>query len=105
MRIELKPLREQVMVITGASSGIGLATARLAASQGCRVVLAARSVHVLKAIQNQIRAAGSEAVAVEADVSRPADVQRIAQVAEEKFGQIARGSITPGCRYSDALPR
>lgn len=88
MRIELKPLREQVMVITGASSGIGLATARLAASQGCRVVLAARSVHVLKAIQNQIRAAGSEAVAVEADVSRPADVQRIAQVAEEKFGQI-----------------
>ncbi len=88
MRYELKPLHEQVMVITGASSGIGLATARMAASQGCRVVLAARSVHVLKAIRNQIKAAGSEAVSVEADVSRPEDVRRIAEVALDWFGQI-----------------
>ncbi len=88
MPIELRPLHEQVMVITGASSGIGLATARLAASQGCRVVLAARTGHVLKAIQNQIRSAGSQAVAVQADVSRPEDVKRIAQVALDEFGQI-----------------
>ncbi len=88
MGIELKPLHEQVMVITGASSGIGLATARMAAAQGCRVVLAARSVHVLKAVQNQIKSAGSEAVAVEADVSRPEDVKRIGQAALERFGQI-----------------
>jgi NADP-dependent 3-hydroxy acid dehydrogenase YdfG len=44
----LKPVAEQVIVITGASSGIGLATARAAARQGAKVVLAARSEDTLK---------------------------------------------------------
>ncbi len=43
MNVKLKPLREQVIVITGATSGIGLATARMAAGRGARLVLAARS--------------------------------------------------------------
>ena len=46
-----KPLREQVIVITGASSGIGLATARMAAKRGARVVLAARSGDALARIR------------------------------------------------------
>src|SRR4051812_16916028 len=48
MRIRLKPLDEQVIVIVGASSGIGLATARLAASRGARLVLAGRSELALR---------------------------------------------------------
>ena len=47
MAATLKPLSEQVMVITGASSGIGLATARRAAAAGARVVLAARNSEAL----------------------------------------------------------
>ena len=47
MRISLKPLHEQVIVITGASSGIGLATARLAIEKGARVVLVARNEEAL----------------------------------------------------------
>jgi NAD(P)-dependent dehydrogenase (short-subunit alcohol dehydrogenase family) len=50
MPIDLKPLDQQVIVITGASSGIGLATARTAASKGAKVVLAARSGATLKEI-------------------------------------------------------
>ena len=50
MRLELRPLSEQVVVITGASSGIGLCTARAAAKQGARVVLAARSGDVLEQV-------------------------------------------------------
>ncbi|GJE47322.1 hypothetical protein GOFOIKOB_0343 [Methylobacterium tardum] len=65
-----KPLREQVVVITGASSGIGLATARMAAERGARVVLAARSGDVLAQVADEI---GQKAAYVVADVrtSRP----------------------------------
>ena len=54
-----KPLREQVIVITGASSGIGLATARMAAERGARVVLAARSGDVLARSPAEIEAAAA----------------------------------------------
>lgn len=59
-----KPLREQVIVVTGASSGIGLATVRMAAKAGARVVLAARSGDVLARVAAEI---GARAVAVTAD--------------------------------------
>ncbi|MPY65867.1 SDR family oxidoreductase [Deinococcus sp. SDU3-2] len=81
-----KPLSEQVIVITGASSGIGLSTARLAAQEGARLVLAARSEEALRQLANEITAAGGEAVPVVADVSREEDVAHIAQVARERFG-------------------
>ncbi|GAA4328067.1 SDR family oxidoreductase [Pigmentiphaga soli] len=88
MDISLKPLDEQVVVITGASSGIGLATALAAAQQGARLVLAARSKQTLDEIVERIGASGGEAVAVEADVGVRADVERIARVALERFGRI-----------------
>ena len=50
--VSLKPLAEQVIVITAASSGIGLVTARMAARAGARVVLAARNVEALQALED-----------------------------------------------------
>lgn len=64
-----KPLNEQVIVITGASSGIGLCTALLAAERGAQVVLLARSAQTLEEIVQAITASGGSAHAVTADVS------------------------------------
>ena len=88
MKTNLKPLDQQVMVITGASSGIGLATALAAARQGARLVLAARSGGTLEAVVAQIEATGGQAVAVPADVADRAQVERVAQTAIERFGAI-----------------
>jgi short-subunit dehydrogenase len=88
MSIRLKPLEEQVLVITGASSGIGLTTARMAAEKGVRgLVLAARSDDALKELVAQINAAGkTQAVAVPCDVGDENAVRRVAEVARERFG-------------------
>jgi short-subunit dehydrogenase len=88
MNIQLLPLREQVMVITGASSGIGLVTAKQAAAQGAALVLVARNERDLWKAVDQIRDGGGRAVAVVADVGILAQVERVAQVAVQEFGQI-----------------
>jgi short-subunit dehydrogenase len=86
--IKLKSLDQQVIVITGASSGIGLATAIAACAQGAKVVLAARSQDTLQKIVQDITADGGEAIAVTADVARREAVERIARAAIERFGRI-----------------
>ncbi|UUX95595.1 SDR family oxidoreductase [Aquabacterium sp. J223] len=84
-----KPLNQQVIVITGASSGIGLATARMAAREGARLVLAARSEPALQQIADELSALPAcEAVAVACDVGRREDVDRVAATALERFGRI-----------------
>src|SRR4051812_41491421 len=88
MSVKLKPLDQQVIVITGASSGIGLTTALAAAAQGAKVVLAARSGETLDQIVGDIAGDGGQAVSVTADVGNRADVERIAQTATERFGRI-----------------
>jgi len=88
MPLKLRPVSEQVIVITGASSGIGLATARLAAARGARVVLAARTREALAEAVDSIRYAGGQAIFVEADVAREADHQKIAAAAVDAFGGI-----------------
>lgn len=86
MAIALKPLGEQVIVITGASSGIGLATARAAAEKGARVVLVSRNGPALADIEQQIRKSGGDAIHVVADVADRGDVERVATTAFERYG-------------------
>ena len=88
MATNLRKLNEQVMVITGASSGIGLATARLAARQGARVVLSSRDDTDLAQAVEEIRAAGGRAIHVVADVADQAAMQRLAEAAVREFGRI-----------------
>lgn len=88
MNIQLLPLREQVMVITGASSGIGLVTAKQAAAQGAALVLVARNERDLWKAVDEIRDGGGRAVAVVADVGILAQVERVAEVAVQEFGHI-----------------
>jgi short-subunit dehydrogenase len=87
-RIRLRPIDEQAIVITGASSGIGLVTAREAARRGACVVLAARNRDDLERAVAGIRDGGGRAVAVVADVAVPAQVERIADEAVRAFGRI-----------------
>jgi short-subunit dehydrogenase len=88
MSKRFKPLEEQVVVVTGASSGIGLATAEMAAERGARVVLVARSEDKLRTVEARLKARGLEALAVVADVSRPDEVEAAAHAAAEAFGGI-----------------
>jgi short-subunit dehydrogenase len=87
MAVALKELNEQVMVITGASSGIGLVTSRMAAKRGTRLVLSSRSEEELGELTEEIRTDGGQAIAVRADVGEQEDVRRLAQAAQEQFGE------------------
>lgn len=88
MTIQLKPLRDQVMVITGASSGIGLATAQAAAEKKVKLVLAARSDETLKALAERICGSGGEANSVHCDVTDKLQVEEVARAAIGRFGRI-----------------
>jgi len=88
MSVRLLPLGEQVIVITGASSGIGLVTAKQAAAAGARVVLAARNAHDLDRAVADIRGNGGRAIHVVADVADRQRVDAIAEAAIHEFGRI-----------------
>lgn len=88
MSAKLKKIQDQVVVITGASSGIGLATVELLAEKGASVVLAARSDETLDDVAAQIAVRGGRSIAVTCDVTDRAQVDRLAAVAVERFGRI-----------------
>lgn len=88
MKITLKPLADQVIVITGASSGIGLMTAKRAAAQGAKVVLVARNGQSLRKAVEEITAAGGEAIFAVADVGDIAAVRAAAAAAKARYGRI-----------------
>lgn len=86
MKPALKSVHDQVMVLLGATSGIGLATARKAAARGARLVIAARNEEALREIANELNDLGTEAIPVVADVANEADVRHVAAAAIDRFG-------------------
>lgn len=86
MRPRLKPISDQVIVITGASSGINLVLARQAAALGARVLLVSRNEPVLAQVCDEIRASGATAHYSVADVADEEQVRRAAGVAIERYG-------------------
>lgn len=83
-----RKLAEQVVVITGASSGIGRETALLFARNGASVVLAARNEEGLRSVAAEIEGAGGQAQVVVTDVAQWSQVERLAQQAVDRFGRI-----------------
>jgi short-subunit dehydrogenase len=86
--MQLRKLSEQVIVITGASSGIGRATAKMAAQKGARVMLTSRSEQELANVVAEIREAGGRASFHAADVTRADQVEAVARRAEREYGRI-----------------
>jgi short-subunit dehydrogenase len=85
---KLKPLSEQVVVITGASSGIGLATAKMAAGRGAQVVLVSRDEEDLARAVQDIRQQGGRAAHLVADVADQGATERVAREVVVQFGRI-----------------
>lgn len=104
----LKPLNEQVVVIFGASSGIGRETALQFAKSGAKVVVAARGKNGLDSLVEDIQQQGGEALAVVADAADFNQVQNVAHRAVERFGGIdtwvQTAAISIYARFEDTTP-
>jgi NAD(P)-dependent dehydrogenase (short-subunit alcohol dehydrogenase family) len=83
-----KPLSEQVVVVTGASSGLGRAIARGAGARGARVVVTARNAEALENCAREIEAVGGEALALPADHAREDEVAQVVEQTVDRFGRI-----------------
>lgn len=81
-------IKDKVVIITGASSGIGEATAKLLASKGAKVVLGARREQKLKQLVDEIQNASGQAVYQVMDVVNPSDNAAIVELAKETFGGV-----------------
>ena len=84
----VRPIREQVVVVTGASSGIGRACVRAFAARGARLGLIARNKEALEAAAAEVQQAGSEALVLPLDVADAEAVERAAAAIEERYGRI-----------------
>lgn len=96
-------IQDKVVIITGASSGIGEATAKLLASKGAKVVLGARREDRLKRIADEIGKAGGQAVYRELDVTKPSDNDAIVMLAKDAFGRLDVIFLNAGLMPSSML--
>lgn len=98
----MNQIENKVIIITGASSGIGEETAKLLSKNGAKVVLCARREEKLKQLKEEI---GDNAIYIKADVSNIEDMKKVAAVATEKFGKIdvlfANAGIMPGSNVAE----
>jgi NADP-dependent 3-hydroxy acid dehydrogenase YdfG len=81
-------IKDKVVIITGASSGIGQATTKLLASKGAKLVLGARRADKLKQIVDEIEKDGGQAVFRKLDVTNPSDNEDIVRLAKKTFGRV-----------------
>ena len=99
----MQNIANKVVIITGASSGIGEATALKLAKEGAKIVLGARREDKLKAIADQIKAAGGEAVYRVTDVVKPEDNAALVALAKEAFGKVDVIFLNAGLMPSSPL--
>jgi short-subunit dehydrogenase len=99
------PLSGRVSIVTGASSGIGAATARELARRGARVVIAARRATELDALGHSISAAGGVAMAVPTDLTDPSQVERLHTTAVASLGRVDVLVNCAGANWSTAFER
>jgi NAD(P)-dependent dehydrogenase (short-subunit alcohol dehydrogenase family) len=102
-------MMNQVVIVTGASRGLGAAVAQILGEMGARVIVTARSEDDLAHVADSVRDAGGEAVAVPGDISDPAVVRAVVGAAIERFGQLDAvvnnaGVLEPITRIADADP-
>ena len=95
----------KVVVITGASSGLGEATARHLSAKGAIVVLGARRTDRIQALQSELEKAGRRALAVQTDVTQRAQVQQLVDIAVKEFGRVDVMLNNAGLMPSSALER
>ncbi len=105
----MNELKDKVAIVTGASRGIGAATARTFAGLGAKVVLTARSADAIDALADEIRTGGGAAVARAGDVTRYGDVEAVVAAATAAFGRLDvlvnnAGLIEPIARLADSEP-
>src|SRR6202790_2660718 len=86
--MEMSNITNKVVVITGASSGIGESTAKLLAEQGAKVVLGARRLNRINTVVQQISATGAKAIGFACDVTKRAEVEALIQKAVDSFGRV-----------------
>src|SRR2546429_8635300 len=86
--MEVSNITGKVVVITGASSGIGESTAKLLAKQGAKVVLGARRSNRIDAVVQEISASGGKAIGFATDVTKRAEVEALIQGAVDGFGRV-----------------
>jgi len=96
-------IKDKVVIITGASSGIGEASAKLLASKGAKVVLGARRVDQLKRIAEEIKQAGGEAVYAELDVTKQSDNDALMSLAKDTYGRLDATFLNAGLMPNSML--
>ncbi|MER7892869.1 SDR family NAD(P)-dependent oxidoreductase [Micromonospora sp. NPDC094482] len=86
--VKRRTFRDAVVLITGASSGIGRATALAFAAEGARLVLVSRGQEALAEVEHDCRARGGQVLVVPTDIADPVAVERLARLAVQRFGKI-----------------